>query len=99
MANPNQPHAPAPPRETAPAEQVAAIALDAVAKAVARLRYGTIGLTVHDGRVVQLEVTERQRFILRVRTLARACAQAYHDARAALGFPMCRTPAVAGTGV
>ncbi|PLW71021.1 glycine--tRNA ligase subunit alpha [Pseudohalioglobus lutimaris] len=35
-----------------------------------------------------ISVTERQRFILRVRTLARAVAQAYFDARAALGFPM-----------
>jgi len=61
MANPNHPQ-PLPPRETPPAEQVASIALDAVAKAIARLRYGTIGLTIHDGRVVQLEVTERQRF-------------------------------------
>ncbi len=35
-----------------------------------------------------ISVTERQRFILRVRTLARAVAQAYFDARRALGFPM-----------
>ena len=35
-----------------------------------------------------ISVTERQRFILRVRTLARAVAQAYFGARAALGFPM-----------
>ncbi len=35
-----------------------------------------------------ISVTERQRFILRVRTLARAVAQAYFDARAQLGFPM-----------
>ena len=35
-----------------------------------------------------ISVTERQRYILRVRTLARAVAQAYHDAREALGFPM-----------
>ena len=35
-----------------------------------------------------ISVTERQRFILRVRTLARACAQAYYDAREALGFPL-----------
>jgi glycyl-tRNA synthetase alpha chain len=35
-----------------------------------------------------LSVTERQRFILRVRTLARAVAQAYHDRRESLGFPM-----------
>ncbi|MCP5143600.1 MAG: glycine--tRNA ligase subunit alpha [Gammaproteobacteria bacterium] len=36
-----------------------------------------------------ISVTERQSYILRVRTLARAVAQAYYDARAALGFPMC----------
>ena len=35
-----------------------------------------------------ISVTERQRFILRVRTLARAVAQAYFDARKALGFPL-----------
>jgi glycyl-tRNA synthetase alpha chain len=35
-----------------------------------------------------ISVTERQRFILRVRTLARTVAQAYFDARAALGFPL-----------
>lgn len=38
------------------------VALKAVADAVGRLRYGTIQLTVHDGRIVQLDVTERQRF-------------------------------------
>ena len=38
-----------------------------------------------------MSVTERQRFILRVRSLARAVAQAYHDSREALGFPLCRT--------
>jgi glycyl-tRNA synthetase alpha chain len=35
-----------------------------------------------------ISVTERQRFILRVRTLARAVAQAYFNARAELGFPL-----------
>ena len=35
-----------------------------------------------------ISVTERQRFILRVRTLARAVAQAYFDTRAELGFPL-----------
>ncbi|MBU2705997.1 glycine--tRNA ligase subunit alpha [Zooshikella marina] len=35
-----------------------------------------------------ISVTERQRFILRVRTLARAVAQAYFNARQALGFPL-----------
>ncbi len=35
-----------------------------------------------------ISVTERQRFILRVRTLARAVAEAYLQARAKLGFPL-----------
>ncbi len=35
-----------------------------------------------------ISVTERQRFILRVRTLARSVAQAYYDRRESLGFPM-----------
>ncbi|WP_200280041.1 glycine--tRNA ligase subunit alpha [Rhabdochromatium marinum] len=35
-----------------------------------------------------ISVTERQRFILRVRTLARAVAAGYYQAREALGFPM-----------
>ncbi|MEX1668058.1 glycine--tRNA ligase subunit alpha [Zhongshania guokunii] len=35
-----------------------------------------------------ISVTERQRFILRVRSLARAVAQAYFDARLKLGFPL-----------
>jgi glycyl-tRNA synthetase alpha chain len=36
-----------------------------------------------------ISVTERQTYILRVRTLARAVAQAYYNARETLGFPMC----------
>ena len=35
-----------------------------------------------------ISVTERQRFILRVRSLARAVAQAYYDKREKLGFPL-----------
>ncbi len=35
-----------------------------------------------------ISVTERQRFILRVRTLARGVAQAYYASREALGFPL-----------
>ena len=35
-----------------------------------------------------ISVSERQRYILRVRTLARAVAQAYYEGREALGFPM-----------
>ena len=37
-------------------------ALANVAEALGRLRYGAIQLIVHDGRLVQIEVTERQRF-------------------------------------
>ena len=35
-----------------------------------------------------ISVTERQRFILRVREMARTVAQAYYESREALGFPM-----------
>ena len=38
-----------------------------------------------------ISVTERQRYILRVRALAKACAQAYYDKRESLGFPMCQS--------
>ncbi len=37
-----------------------------------------------------LSVTERQRFILRVRTLSRAVAERYYQSREAQGFPLCR---------
>ena len=35
-----------------------------------------------------ISVTERQRYILRVRTLARGVAEAYYESRKALGFPL-----------
>jgi glycyl-tRNA synthetase alpha chain len=35
-----------------------------------------------------ISVTERQRFILRVRTLTRQVAEAYYTRRESLGFPM-----------
>lgn len=37
-------------------------ALSAVADAVGRLRYGAVQVTIHDGKVVQIDVTERRRF-------------------------------------
>ena len=37
-----------------------------------------------------ISVTERQRFILRVRTLAKAAAEAWYTTRRKLGFPLCR---------
>jgi hypothetical protein len=33
-----------------------------VQEALERLRYGAIQLTVHDGRLVQIDITERTRF-------------------------------------
>ncbi|PWQ96387.1 glycine--tRNA ligase subunit alpha [Leucothrix arctica] len=38
-----------------------------------------------------ISVTERQRYILRVRALSRGIAQAYYDSREKLGFPMLKT--------
>jgi glycyl-tRNA synthetase alpha chain len=40
-----------------------------------------------------ISVTERQRFILRVRELAKAVAEAYYASREALGFPMLKQAA------
>ncbi len=37
-----------------------------------------------------ISVTERQRYILRARSLARNVAQAYYTSREALGFPLCK---------
>jgi len=37
-----------------------------------------------------ISVTERQRYILRVRTLSKAVAQAYYAKREELGFPLCK---------
>jgi glycyl-tRNA synthetase alpha chain len=52
-----------------------------------------------------ISVTERQRYILRVRTLARGVAEAYYKTRESLGFPMLKTvipmmdpPSAASTG-
>lgn len=33
-----------------------------VAEALGRLRYGVVQLTVHDGKLMQVDVTERRRF-------------------------------------
>ena len=36
-------------------------ALAVISDALSRLRFGAIQLTVHDGRVMQIDVTERKR--------------------------------------
>lgn len=46
------------PRVTSPQPE----ALHHVEHALSQLRFGAIHLTVHDGKVVQLDVTERKRF-------------------------------------
>jgi glycyl-tRNA synthetase alpha chain len=43
-----------------------------------------------------ISVSERQRYILRVRSMARAIAEAYYASREALGFPMVQSVAKAG---
>ena len=43
-----------------------------------------------------ISVTERQRFILRVRTLSRGVAEAYYASREALGFPLLQAEASDG---
>lgn len=45
-----------------PPDPRVAKALAAIAAAASRLRFGSIQLTVHEGQIVQLDVTERQRF-------------------------------------
>ncbi len=46
------------------------------------------GFNLLDARHV-ISVTERQRYIFRIRNLSKAIAQAYYDARKKLGFPLC----------
>lgn len=36
-------------------------AVDALRRALRSLRYGSFSLTVHDGRIVQLDITEKRR--------------------------------------
>ena len=43
-----------------------------------------------------ISVTERQRFILRVRSMSRAICEAYYASREALGFPMVASVAKSG---
>ncbi|MET0251631.1 MAG: YezD family protein [Novosphingobium sp.] len=48
------------PRE--PSDTPSPAPLDTVVEALNRIRFGAIQLTVHDGRLVQIDVTERRRF-------------------------------------
>ncbi|MEJ2528629.1 MAG: glycine--tRNA ligase subunit alpha [Gammaproteobacteria bacterium] len=73
-------------------DQCEKVCLDLIAKGLPLPAYEQILKASHSFNLLDarhaISVTERQRFILRVRTLARAVAQAYYDRREALGFPM-----------
>ena len=49
----------------APEAEVQANWLALVGEKVGALQYGVVQITVHDGRVVQVELTERHRFQVR----------------------------------
>lgn len=55
------PDSPGPSTAASPAK-LAGPVLAALGDAVGKLRFGVVQLTVHEGRVVQLEVTEKHRF-------------------------------------
>ncbi|MBN2129378.1 MAG: YezD family protein [Sedimentisphaerales bacterium] len=48
--------------EYRPGDALTQAVLEELGKAVARLKYGTITLKVHDGRVTQMDITEKRRF-------------------------------------
>ncbi len=51
------------PKEQAKSEpETASRAVQTVLDALAKLRFGAIQLTVHEGRLVQVDVTERHRY-------------------------------------
>ena len=45
-----------------------------------------------------ISISERQRYLLRVRTLARAVAECYYRHRESLGFPLSRNAGATGNG-
>lgn len=49
------------PRGPADAERHLEESLASVREALTGLRFGTVALTVHEGRVVQIDVTEKKR--------------------------------------
>jgi hypothetical protein len=53
---------PMPPAKSDTAALRAPLPISTISDAISRLRFGAIVLTVHDGKLVQMDVTERQRF-------------------------------------
>lgn len=62
---------------------------DCVLAAVEMMLKASHTFNLLDARGV-ISVTERQRYILRVRKLSQQIAQAYYEAREKLGFPLCK---------
>jgi hypothetical protein len=50
------------PALTVPERTLPAEVINALNQAVQQLRFGLVQLIIHDGKVVQLDVTERHRF-------------------------------------
>lgn len=48
-------------KKTDPAQTIE-LSIERIREALAALRFGTIALTVHEGRVVQIDITEKTRF-------------------------------------
>ena len=66
MTAPGQPAVPAQPSESPDSRQAETSRLldesiASVREALAGLRYGQVAITVHEGRVVQIDVTEKKR--------------------------------------
>ena len=49
-------------RHRAPLRDATEEALDAIREHLGRVRFGSLAITLHDGAIVQLEVTEKHRF-------------------------------------
>ncbi|HMO69475.1 MAG TPA: YezD family protein [Novosphingobium sp.] len=51
-----------PPSDRPPSDRSPADPLETIREALSALRFGGISVTVHEGRVVQIEITEKRRF-------------------------------------
>ncbi|AKC32283.1 glycine--tRNA ligase subunit alpha [Candidatus Pantoea carbekii] len=69
-------------------KQLLAFEKPLLAPAYACILKATHNFNLLDARQA-ISVTERQRYILRIRTLMKAVAETYYASRKALGFPMC----------
>ena len=78
--------------DRAEAESQRLIELDLALPAYEQMLTASHTFNLLDARQA-ISVSERQRFILRVRSMARGVAEAYLAAREAIGFPMCEQSA------